>query len=229
MRCVHSGLYVFGEFWMGAGDSVQRVASIRNVSARAYVLRVDSPGMAFEPGQHITLGVYGDRDVREYSIYSPPNASFLEVLITETDPGLVSRKLRRLSPGDRVVVNGPYGFFTLPESPDCRVLAVATGSGIAPFHSMRGAYPDLDMLVLHGVREEAEAYDRQDYRQYVSCTSRSKDGDFHGRVTDYLQGYELELDTYVYLCGNCEMIYAVYDLLQEKGIAPEKIKTEVYF
>ena len=128
-----------------------------------------------------------------------------------------------------MLVNGPYGFFTLPEAHDCRVLAVATGSGIAPFHSMSGACPELDMVVLHGVREEAEAYDRNDYRKYISCTSRAKDGDFHGRVTDYLQGYEVDPDTYVYLCGNCEMIYAVYDLLQEKGVAPEKIKTEVYF
>ena len=80
---------------MVEGESVRHVVSIRNVSPKAYVLRVDCPGMAFEPGQHITLGVHGDRDVREYSIYSPPNAAFLEVLITETDPGLVSRKLRR--------------------------------------------------------------------------------------------------------------------------------------
>lgn len=214
---------------MVEGESVRRVVSIRNLSPKAYVLRVDCPDMRFEPGQHITVGVYGDRDVREYSIYSSPDDPFLEVLITETDPGLVSRKLRWLSPGDRVLVNGPYGFFTLPEEPDYRVLAVATGSGIAPFHSMSGAYPELNMLVLHGVREEAEAYDREDYRRYVSCTSRAADGDFHGRVTDYLQGHEVSEDTYVYLCGNCEMIYAVYDLLQEKGIAPEKIKTEVYF
>ncbi len=214
---------------MVAGESVRQVLRIRNVSSKAYVLRIDCAGMQFEPGQHITLGVHGEPDVREYSIYSPPGAPFLEVLITETDPGLVSRKLRRLSPGDRVLVNGPYGYFTLPANKHCRVLAVATGTGIAPFHSMSSAYPELDMLVLHGVREASEAYDRQDYRQYVSCTSRSDDGDFRGRVTDYLQGYDVAADTYLYLCGNCEMIYAVYDLSQEKGITPERIKTEVYF
>ncbi len=214
---------------MVEGESVRRVLCVRNLSSKAYVLRIDCADMPFEPGQHIALGVYGDPDIREYSIYSSPGAPYLEVLITETDPGMVSRKLRRLSSGDCVLVNGPYGFFTLPENRDCRVLAVATGSGIAPFHSMNGAYPDLDLLVLHGIREEAEAYEREDYRQYLSCTSRADDGDFHGRVTDYLQGNEVDADAYVYLCGNCEMIYAAYDLLQEKGIAPEKIKTEVYF
>ena len=221
--------WMFGEGMIVDGESVRRVLGIRNVSPKAYVLRVACADMQFTPGQHITLGVCGDRDVREYSIYSPPQAPYVEVLITETDPGLVSRKLRTLSPGDRVVVNGPYGFFTLPDKQDCRVVAIATGTGIAPFHSMSTAYPDLDMLVLHGVREESDAYDRQDYRKYISCTSRSDGGDFQGRVTDYLQGYDVPDDTYLYLCGNCEMIYAVYDLLQEKGIPPEKIKTEVYF
>jgi ferredoxin/flavodoxin---NADP+ reductase len=211
------------------GNSMRRVLGLRSLSYKAYVLRMERGEMTFVPGQHITLGLHGDTDLREYSLYSAPGEPFLEVLITETDPGLVSRKLRRLLPGDRVAVNGPYGFFVLPQDNTARVLAVATGTGIAPFHSMCSAFPERDILVLHGIRETSEAYDRRDYRQYVSCTSRSTDGDFHGRVTAYLQDYELAEDTYVYLCGNCEMIYAVYDMLQAKGLPPEQIKTEVYF
>jgi ferredoxin/flavodoxin---NADP+ reductase len=214
---------------MVESENVRKVLSVRSVSDKAYVLRIDCPDLSFVPGQHITLGVYGERDVREYSIYSPPGLPYLEVLITETDPGLVSRKLRRLSAGDAVVVNGPYGFFTLPEAFMGRVLAVATGTGIAPFHSMHCADPTLALLVLHGIREAADAYDRQDYRHYVACTSRKPDGDFHGRVTEYLRAYDVGGDILVYLCGNCEMIYSAYDLLQAKGVSSARIKTEVYF
>jgi len=214
---------------MVEAGSMRQVLGIRPLTAQAYVLRIDCADMCFRPGQHVTLGMHGDPEMREYSIYSAPGAPYLEVLITETDPGLVSRRLRQCRPGDRVLVNGPYGFFTLPEERCDRILAVATGTGIAPFHSMCCADPGRDIMVLHGIRSAADAYDRQDYRQYVACTSRTSDGDFHGRVTAYLQTHDVGAQTQVYLCGNCEMIYTVYDILQAKGVAPERIRTEVYF
>ncbi len=203
----------------------------RVLTESVYVLRFARRGLRFEPGQHITLGRDGDKDVREYSIYSRPQDDFLEVLIKETDPGLVSRRLRRLRPGDRVQVNGPFGFFTLPPERTGRYLAVATGTGIAPFHSMLGAYPELDVVLLHGIRHAGEALERADYPtgRYITCTSRAADGDFQGRVTDWLATATLEPDLTVYLCGNCEMIYAAYDQLLGKGWPTDRIRTEVYF
>ena len=65
--------------------------------------------------------------------------------------------------------------------------------------------------------------------RYKLCTSRDQQGDFNGRVTDYLKQKSLDSDTLVYLCGNCDMIYDVYDLLTSRGFPSGNIKTEVYF
>ena len=112
-----------------------------------------------------------------------------------------------------------------------KFLFIATGTGIAPFHSLTGSYPDFDYTIIHGVRYATEAYESSSFPQdrYVLCTSRDAEGDFKGRVTDYLATHEVDSDTLVYLCGNCDMIYEVYDQLTSRGIDSDQIKTEVYF
>ncbi len=209
------------------------VHEVRNLTDNTYVLRFDRHGMEFSAGQHITLGLYGDNQVREYSIYSTETDPFLEVLIREVDDGVVSRRLRRVSRGDRLSVDGPFGFFMIDEEKrnSAKFLFIATGTGIAPFHSLTGSYPELDYTLVHGVRYTPESYERDSYPddRYVLCTSRDTGGDLEGRVTDYLSQYKVDSDSYVYLCGNCDMIYEVYDLLTSGGIDSDRIKTEVYF
>ena len=92
---------------------------------------------------------------------------------------------------------------------------IGTGTGIAPFHSMTGSYPGLNYTLLHGVRYGMKPTKGHHYpeERYMLCTSRDQEGDFNGRVTDYLRQMTLNSDTLVYLCGNCDMIYDVYDLL----------------
>jgi len=211
---------------------IYRIHQVRNLTQDTYVLRFDRNGMDFRAGQYITLGIPGNNQVREYSIYSTMPDSALEVLIKEVDSGTVSRQLRKLIPGELLDVDGPFGYFTLEEKNLNReYLFIGTGTGIAPFHSLAGSYPGLNYTLLHGVRYSHEAYEWFSYpgKKIVRCTSRDEGGDFHGRVTDYLKQKELNCDTLVYLCGNCDMIYDVYDLLTSRGFPSGNIKTEVYF
>jgi ferredoxin--NADP+ reductase/benzoate/toluate 1,2-dioxygenase reductase subunit len=210
-----------------------RLHQIRQLTDSAYILRFDRNGMDFDAGQHITLGVGGDNQTREYSIYSTVHDPFLEVLVKEVDMGLVSKRLRKVKPGELLNVDGPFGFFTLdPEQMNQQKhLFIGTGTGIAPFHSLAGSYSALDYKILHGIRYKEEAYESNFYPadRYVLCTSKDERGDFQGRVTDYLKKNPVSFDTLVYLCGNCDMIYEVYDLLTSQGMPAENIKTEVYF
>jgi ferredoxin--NADP+ reductase/benzoate/toluate 1,2-dioxygenase reductase subunit len=211
---------------------VYRLQKIRPLTPEAYVLRFDRNVMNFKAGQHITLGIPGNHQVREYSIYSAERDSSLEVLIKEVDNGLVSKQLRKLIPGELLEVDGPFGYFSIPEQNLGRKhLFIGTGTGIAPFHSITGSYPNLDYEIIHGVRYLHEGYERHAYPKgrYTLCTSRDTQGDFHGRVTDYLKQKTLDSGTMVYLCGNCDMIYDVYDLLTSKGFPSANIRTEVYF
>jgi len=48
-------------------------------------------------------------------------------------------------------------------------------------------------------------------------------------VTDYLRATPIDSSARYYLCGNCDMIYEVFDILQQGGVAVEQISAEVYF
>jgi ferredoxin/flavodoxin---NADP+ reductase len=210
------------------------VRSIRELTPSAYVLQFDRDNLPFQAGQHILLGKPGDLQAREYSVYSGEQDDFFEVLIKEVQQGIVSKQLKQIKPGDPVNFENPVGYFVLKnEDIDKRkFLFIASGTGIAPFHSFVKSYPGLDYKLLHGVKYAGEAYEKDTYdpEHLVICTSRDKKGTFYGRVTDYLrQNPVKDKDTLCYFCGNCEMIHEAYDILLNQGIPSENLFAEVYF
>lgn len=210
-----------------------KVQQIRHLSESVYVLRFDRNGHAFKAGQHVILGLVGKNNGREYSVYSGEQDDYFEVLIKEVQEGDISRKLRKVQPGDLLEMDGPLGFFTLdPE----KVLAknfvfIATGTGIAPFSSFVKSFPGLDYKILHGVRFGNEAIESENYdaARFHLCTSGDATGDFHGRVTDYLRTNPVDKNSEYYLCGNVKMIHQAFDILKGKGISSDQMHAEVYF
>jgi len=214
---------------------VHTVIHVRNLTSSAFVLRFSRECLSFQPGQWINLGVPGSREQREYSIYSGDDDDFLEVLVKAIPDGAVSGLLRSRRPGDHVEVEGPHGAFTLVsgarEPP--RYLFCATGTGISPFHCFARSAPELDYLLLHGVRTGGETYESDAYRsgRLVTCISQGMGGDrsYPGRLTAYLKEHPVVPETYCYLCGNSDMIYEVYAILKRYGVSRSHIATEVYF
>lgn len=209
------------------------VENIIRLTQSAFIVRTDRSGLRFRAGQNVTLGVEGDHEKRDYSIYSGEEDEFLEFLVKEVDQGIVSRKLKGLRPGDRIEMEGPYGFFTLKNGDvkTRRFLFFATGTGIAPFHSFVLSNSGLSYTLLHGVRYGYEAYQKEDYRSgsYIACTSRDRNGDHHGRVTGFIREHPVPPDMLCYLCGNVDMIYDVYEILKQQGVPSENLQAEVYF
>ena len=206
---------------------------VRTLTPSTYVLRFSRNDMAFNPGQHLVLGLPGSGELREYSIYSGSGEPYLEVLIKELDEGSVSKVLKSIGPGDALEVKGPYGFFMdrAAEIRKGRLVMIASGTGIAPFHSFVKTHPRSDFHIIHGVRSIEEAYDVADFpRERITvCTSRDASGDFHGRLTSYLARFPLGEDDRVYLCGNSQMIYEAMEILHRRGVPQRHIYTEVYF
>jgi len=209
------------------------VEDIRHLNSSTYVLKFSRGGMDFLPGQHINLGVKGAGQHREYSIYSAVGRDYLEVLIKEVDDGLVSTQLKNLKKGAKLSVKGPYGFFLTDAEVNKgeNVLFIASGTGIAPFHSFIRSNPEADYKIIHGILNVDESYDHTHYTEgrYISCTSRGNKGNFNGRLTDFLLNDESEKADKVYLCGNSSMIYDAMDILRAKGYRHDQIFTEVYF
>ncbi len=219
---------------MNNNNNKYKLKHIRNLTDSAYVLKMERRGMEFEAGQHILLGYNGDIHKREYSIYSGTDDEKLEVLVKEVEGGLVSKQLRKLKEGAMLEIEGPLGFFSIdPEliRQKRKFLFVASGTGIAPFHSMVKSHPGLDYTILHGVKYAHEAYDKHIYNpeRYILCTSRDDKGDFHGRLTDYIRQHDFDKETVCYFCGNFNMIRDAMRLLEEKGIPAGQLHAEVYF
>ena len=133
-------------------DNKHKLKAIRHLTDTTYVLEMERRGMEFEAGQHILLGNNGSIHKREYSIYSGTNDKNLEVLVKEVEEGIVSKQLKKLQEGTVLEIEGPLGFFSIePEmiKQKRKFLFIASGTGIAPFHSMIKSIPNLDYTLLH--------------------------------------------------------------------------------
>lgn len=209
-----------------------RIISRRDLSDSAYVLRFERNNLNFLPGQHINVGLNGDEN-RPYSIYSGLYDDYLEILIKEVKNGNISHKLKLTQPDDFVSVDQPHGFFTVDAEINKKVpfWFIGTGTGISPFHSFIRSYPGLSYRIIHGIRYFSEAYDHDKYEtgHYICCTSRDSDGDFNGRVTEYVKNADILKEAYFFLCGNYEMIDDVFNLLIDSGVHKLQIKSEGYF
>lgn len=203
------------------------------MSTGVFLLRFDRRHLLFEPGQNVSLGLAGSPARREYSIYSGAADDFLEVLVREVRGGTVSEALARCQPGDALSVEGPSGFFVTgaEDRVSASYLFVGTGTGIAPFHSMVRSYPALDYLLLHGVRtaEERHGHLLFERSRLVACISGGEGGDYHGRVTRYLESRPVDPSRRCYLCGNGAMIDEAFAILRNQGVPRDRIFSEVYF
>jgi len=210
-----------------------KIIRIRFLTESTFVLRFDRGDMEFKSGQHIIVGLKGELNQREYSIYSGENDDYLEILVREVPEGSVSVQLKNCKQGDLLQVNGPFGSFGI-EKYDLfsrKHVFIASGTGISPFHSFVRSYPGIDYTLFHGVRYNDEAYEREDYdpQRYILCTSKEGNRSQKGRVTKFLPAYPFKPGMLFYLCGNSSMIYEVSHILQDKGVPAENILKEVYF
>ena len=210
-----------------------KVVELRELTENTFVLSLPKSRFKFEAGQHISLSILGDYQSREYSIYSAEESDHLEILVKEVEGGYFSPKLKHLKVGDMVEIHGPFGKFGLDQKKrdTHQHVFIASGTGIAPFHSMVKTYPGLNYKLIHGVRYLNEAYEIEEYdRERVTvCTSRDKNGDFNGRLTEYLKITEFVKNTCFYLCGNSDMIFDAMEILKAKGFDRDSVTVEVYF
>jgi ferredoxin-NADP reductase len=167
-------------------------------------------------------------------MYSAAHDEYLDFLIRVVPDGVVSPWLAKCEVGDLVEIGGPYGDFCLleEETKSNEYVFIATGTGIAPFHSFVKSFPTLRYHIYHGVRHENERYDFDFYApdRYSAAVSRPRLGTFPSeRVTDLLEQATLKIDSRYYLCGNQKMITDTIALLLSKGIPGGSIFTETFF
>ena len=92
--------------------SKYKVKEIRNLTESTYVVQMNRYGMAFQSGQNLNVGLAGDTEKRDYSIYSGVKDDYLEVLVKEVEDGLVSKQLKRKNIFEKIMeFNKHHGLF----------------------------------------------------------------------------------------------------------------------
>jgi len=209
-----------------------KIIEVRHLPGNAYILKLERNGLQFEAGQHVQIAPLSNYNLREYSIYSGIQENYLEILIKVVADGYLSNRLKNAKPGDYVQLYGPIGYFTIDKKNlDKPFLFIASGSGIAPFHSFVSSYANLNYTLIHGVKHHYEAYEKEFYakEKYIQCTSQDTMGNYSGRLTRYIEENSFDFNSEVYLCGNNLMIADAMNILVQKGFRREQMHTEVYF
>jgi ferredoxin--NADP+ reductase len=208
-----------------------RVLANQPVSPTAFELVLERNGLPFQAGHEILLHGRDHTEDRQYSIASGESEDSIRLLIRLIPEGIVSPRLAQLREGEEVEFTGPFGSFLIRDflAP---LVFIATGTGIAPALGFIRSHSELDLTVLHGVREPADLFFHAEFdpKKFHACVSRSPGpGHFAGRVTARLPELILPEEAHYYLCGANDMILEIRRMLKARGVPDARIFAEAYY
>ena len=202
------------------------------------------------PGQYLTLRVRPDADapqlIRSYSLSAVPDERGYRISVKRE--GTTSRYLHdHVKVGDLLDVAAPRGSFVLRNGTRPVVL-VSAGVGATPvlamLHALAGEHATRPVWWLHGARNHGEHAFGAEVDELLAAlpdshrlVAYSKAADAGGRADHDLSG-RLNLaaleqagvpkDADYYLCGPDGFMRAIGAALTARGVAPERIATEVF-
>lgn len=219
-------------------------------------VRTDGKTVEFRPGQFYRFNFDDEQGSfeRSYSLCNLENedggyitSKNLDLVISIVKNGRTSRLLFDGTPDIKAMVTGPYGRLLVPENLPKRLFLISTSVGMAPYIPMLKQLSTalkeerLEVHFLYGVRDGTEfiygdfleSYAAQHPKFHLStCYSREKvsrrnsyDGYVQERLSDLIPNPNT--DHYL-LCGNPEMVDAVYQQLKEVGCSVKQIVREKY-
>ncbi|TML06752.1 MAG: MOSC domain-containing protein, partial [Actinobacteria bacterium] len=231
-----------------------RVAEIRQESTTiASFLLVPTDDLASAPtaapGQYLTVRVRPQADapplVRSYSLSAIPDERGYRISVKREGAG--SRYLHdNLKVGDSLDVAAPRGSFVLREGARPVVL-ISAGVGATPvlamLHALVRDHTERPVWWLHGARNRAEHAFAAEVDELLAALpgahrvvaySRPAAADaigheFAGRLDlAALERADVPKDADYYLCGPDGFMRAIGAALAARGVAPERISTEVF-
>jgi predicted ferric reductase len=227
-----------------------RVAEIRPERGDAWTLVLESdghPGLNFQAGQFAWLSIWDSPlALREHPFSfsgSAERPGRLEFTIKEL--GDFTRRIRHVTLGQRVCVDGPYGAFCIDRNPTSGHVFVAAGIGIAPIMSMlrtladrRDERPLLLVYAYHTwerltFREELERLREKLNLRVVTVLWEAPEGwtGETGLISEELLGRHLPAERDVlecFICGPVPMIDLSERALNRLGVPLARIHSELF-
>lgn len=214
--------------------------------SRLVSVALDTSTFPFSAGQAVLIGAEGTA-LRPYSLACSPERAAeigaIELLVGLGQAREEEHPLVSLTPGSRLVLDGPLGSFLFParlEAP--HVLFIAGGTGIAPLRAMmdhaRRAHPSLRMSLMYSARRADEFA----FLPELDALAAAGELELHRTVTredenwDGLRGrigrahFDAVLHdparTLCFVCGPPEMVDASVTTLTDLGVPDGAIRRE---
>lgn len=237
---------------------ISRLASIEKISSKVYLERfelVEPKEITFFAGQTVMLYVAPGVN-RAMSIASPPSEKTSITLAHDISPmGTYSKWALSAKVGDPMEFMGPLGNFVAykpacrrgRESPRRKVF-VATGTGIAPFHSMildlfsssHVSYLMSHVSLYWGLRHEKDIFWQKEFEELsssyhnfrfvltLSQATASWSGK-QGHVQDHIFSEQNLSKSDYYLCGSKEMVTDMREKLKAASVPDSQVKFELFY
>ncbi len=220
--------------------------------------RDDGLPLDFIPGQFIQVHFNyadGTPTKRSYSLATMHDHALgpgetIEIAVSYVAGGAATALFEALDEGQQIMASGPYGRFCLvPADANRRYLLVATGTGVTPYRAMLPRLAELmatrgvEVVLLFGCRTPAELLYGEDFLafaaahpgfRYVPCFSRElpaaplpdmRKGYVQDALAEFAPSAEGDI---AYLCGNPNMVDAMFEALKTAGLPVPHIRREKY-
>ncbi len=205
-------------------------------------------GFRAKSGQFVFVRFPGsDANWGEHPYTLSSGAEDETLMITAKHLGDFSASMAKLKPGDRALVDGPYGkFYPAPADKNPRPLVcIAGGIGITPFLSMLKSWSAEDprpVVLFWAVRDSAELVHRDIPQKKVAELSgfrfvpiveqNPRDGELAGFLDQEKLSSGLEeislANAEVFFCGPAGMQKAVFPLLKKAGVKRSHLHFEQF-
>lgn len=231
------------------------VKSVNQETHDVWTLELEPPEgvepLKYAPGQFRFLTLYRgdgryDGEEHHFTISSSPTTGPTHTS-TIKNAGDFTATIGDTKPGDRAVIQGPYGHFShVLDPPADRYLFIAGGIGITPLMSMlrymRDTGSEARVVLLYGNTTEADIVFRGELDSMVDAQRPPlrvvhvlSEEDWEGETGQIDRGLiarhvsdELS-DWSVYLCGPAEMMQALAPELVEMGVSEGNLHSERFW
>lgn len=203
-----------------------------------YVFEFYSDSLQWRPGEHGIFSMpdksFGGKKWRAFSIASIPNEGIVRIATRIGDqPSEFKQALKSLSPGEKIKMRGPFGWFYRMDNTS-PVVMVAGGVGITPIMSMIRQYQqdptesEVNLIYVSShewlFKEELDAAMKENSKIKVTYLKGSDEVDL--KLKSLVSRYGKS--AYYFLSGAPRTTKALSDTIISSGISKKKIIIDSY-
>jgi NAD(P)H-flavin reductase len=128
-----------------------------------------------------------------------------------------------------IEIEGPLGTsFPINELDGKKLILIAGGSGITPLRSVIYTCEKIQCQLFYSAKTFNDILYKNEINNWtsnciISLTQEKKEGFKNVRITDILRSFEIDFETYIFICGPMQLIIDVRTILKNKSVSLNKI------